>query len=151
MDVPADLLVPPDAYARSFSPHDAALLLDGWLRRLSGQEARFRMVLGTLAARFLARHEHHELGFARLGDYSRERLGLSAREVQTLATVSKRLAGLPKLRSAFADGALSWAQLRLLTAVATPDSETEWLEMARGRTVRALTALVRSPHEDDED
>jgi hypothetical protein len=25
MDVPADLLVPPEAYGRSFSPHEAAL------------------------------------------------------------------------------------------------------------------------------
>jgi hypothetical protein len=151
MDAPADLLVPPEAHGRGFSPHDTAVVIDGWLRRLASQEARCRTILGALARCFLACHGHHELGFARLGDYTRERLGLSAREVQSLATVSARLEGLPRLRAAFAEGVLSWAQVRLLAAVATPDSEAEWLELARGRTVRALAALIRSPGDDDEE
>ena len=153
MDVPADILVPPEAYGRSFSPHDAALVLDGWLRRLAAHEARCRMVLGTLAERFLARRGCHELGFARLGDYTREQLGLSARELQSLATVSARLARLPHLRDAFTAGILGWAQLRLLATVATPETEAEWLEVARGRTVRALAAVIRpsgAGHEDDD-
>src|SRR5439155_9389188 len=100
------------AHGRGFCPHDAALVLDGWLRRLAAQEARCRMVLGTLARHFLARRGHHELGFARCGDYTRERLGLSARELQSLATVSARLERLPPLRAAFADGVLNWAQVR---------------------------------------
>ena len=35
--VPADLLVPPDAHGRGFDRHDAALVLDGYLRRLASQ------------------------------------------------------------------------------------------------------------------
>ncbi len=89
--VPAELLVPPEAYGRGFCPHDAALVLDGWLRRLATQESRCRTVLGRLAHAFLRRRGHQELDFARLGDYSRERLGLSARELESLATVSARL------------------------------------------------------------
>src|SRR5512132_3485292 len=106
MDVPSHVLVPPEAYGRSFSRPEAALVLDGWLRRLAAREAQCRMVLGTLARRFLTRRGHHELGFARLGDYSRERLGISGRELQSLATVSTRLEGLPRLRAAFAEGVL---------------------------------------------
>jgi hypothetical protein len=151
MDVPSHVLVPPEAYGRSLSPHEAALLLDGWLRRLAAREAQCRMVLGTVARRFLTRRGHHELGFARLGDYRRERVGLSPRELQSLATVSARLERLPRLRAAFAEGVLNWAQLRLLTTVATAETDVEWLEIARGRTVRALAALIRSPREDDED
>jgi hypothetical protein len=128
MEVPPELLIPPEAYGRSFSSHEAALVLDGWLRRLSAQEAQCRTVLGTLARRFLTRRGHHELGFARLGDYTRERLGISARELQGLATVSTRLMRLPRLRAAFAEGVLCWAQLRLLAAVATPETEAEWVE-----------------------
>jgi hypothetical protein len=153
MDVPPDLLLPPEGFGRGFCPHDAALLLDGWLRRLAAQEAHGRLVLGALARRFLARHGHHEIGFARLGDHTRERLGISARELQSLATVSARLDRLPQLRAAFADGVLSWAQLRLLAAVATPEDAAEWLERAQGRTVRALAAIIRTPPdgEDDDD
>src|SRR5438477_379763 len=53
---------------------------------------------------------HHELGFGRLGDYSRERIGLSARELQSLATVSAHLERLPPLRAAFAE--LDWSAIR---------------------------------------
>src|SRR5438477_379760 len=56
MEVPPELLVPPEAYGRGFCPHDAALVLDGWLRRLAAQDARGRLVLGRLARAFLRRH-----------------------------------------------------------------------------------------------
>src|SRR5258705_48103 len=90
MDVPPDLLRPPETYGRGFCPHDAALVLDGWLPRLAAQEAQCRILLGALAHRFLARRGHHQLGFGRVGDYSRERLRNSARQLQRLATVSAR-------------------------------------------------------------
>src|SRR5438132_3916980 len=151
MDVPPDLLVPPEAYGRGFCPHDAALVLDGWLRRLAAQDARGRAILGRLARAFLRRRGHHELGFGRLGDYSRERLGVSARELQSLATVTARLERLPRLRAAFANGVLSWAQIRLLAAVATPEDEAEWLARAEGRTVRALAAVMRTPPDGEDD
>src|SRR5262245_47005383 len=114
MAVPVEVLAPPDAYSRGFSRDDAALVLDGYLRRLASQEARCRTVLGRLARRFLRTSGHHTLGFARIGDYSREQLGLSGRELQSLATVSERLERLPAVRAAFAAGQVSWAQVRLL-------------------------------------
>ena len=70
MDAPSDVLVPPEAYGREFCPHDAALVLDGWLRRLAAQDARGRMVLGRLARAFLRRRGHHDLG-ARTGRAAR--------------------------------------------------------------------------------
>jgi hypothetical protein len=119
-------------------------VLDCWLRRLAAQDALCRTVLGAIARRFLRHRGHHELGFARLGDYARERLGISARELQSMATVSARLETLPHLGAAFMDGTLGWAQLRLLAAVAKPETEAAWLEVARGRTVRALAAVIRA-------
>src|ERR1043165_4357326 len=93
--VPAELLVPPDAHSRGFHRHDAALVIDGYLRRLSSQEAQCRLVLGRLAHVFLRRRAHHALGFARLDDYARERLGWSGRTLESTATVAQRLARLP--------------------------------------------------------
>src|SRR5437762_10052482 len=77
---PADVLAA-DA-GRGLRAAECATLLDGYLRRLARQEARARRVLGTLAHGFLRlrRRHHHDLGFARLRDYTRERLGLSARD-----------------------------------------------------------------------
>src|SRR5262249_47681822 len=89
--VPPELLAPPDGHSRGFSHDDTALVLDAWLRRLASQESRCRQVLGRLARAFLRRAGPHGLGFSRLDDYARERLGLSGREVQSLATVVARL------------------------------------------------------------
>jgi hypothetical protein len=140
--VPDEILEPPDAYSSGFSADDTALVLDAYLRRLASQETRCRLVLGALAAGFLRRACHHELGFARLGDHARERLGLSAREVQSLASVSTRLEELPLMRAALSQGRLSWTQARLLVGVARTEDEARWLELAEGRTVRALEALI---------
>src|SRR5437879_6375391 len=148
--VPAEVLA--DTVDRGTVDRDlCALQLDGYLRRLARQEAMCRRVLGRLARTFLAGRYHNRLGFARLGDWTRERLGLSARQVQDLARVAERLESLPAIAAAFAAAALSWTQTRLLATAATPDSEGEWLALARDRTVRALEALVaRAPADPDE-
>ena len=143
--VPAEVLEPPDAFAsRGFDRHEAALVLDHHLRRLASQDARGRLVLGRLAAAFLRRRGREALGFARLDDWARERLGLSGREVESLAGVAWRLARLPLVAATFTRGELSWAHLRLLVRVAAPENQDHWLSLARDRTVRALEALIRS-------
>ncbi len=148
--VPAEVL--DDTVDRRTVDRDlCALQLDGYLRRLARQEAVCRRVLGRLARSFLAGRYHHRLGFARLGDYTRERLSLSAREVQELARVAERLESLPAIAAAFSAGDLSWTQTRLLATAATPDSEHEWLALARDRTVRALEALVAHPPADPDE
>jgi hypothetical protein len=94
--------------------------IDDALGHLAHQEARCRRALGVLA-RVLLRHQAHQhLGFVRLGDYTRERLSLSAREMQSVAQVVHTMEQLPLTAGAFASGDLSWAQVRALACVATP-------------------------------
>src|SRR5256885_12298355 len=105
--VPAEVLA--DTVDRRTVDRDlCALQLDGYLRRLARQEAVCRRVLGRLARTFLAGRYHNRLGFARLGDWTRERLGLSARQVQDLARVTQPLQSLPANAAALAAGDLSW-------------------------------------------
>src|SRR5207253_4265652 len=110
--VPSDVLAL--EAARGLRAADCALMLDGYLRR---------------------RH-HHDLGFARLRDYTRERLGLSARELQTLAHVVEGMARLPAIGDAFDSGEINWSQARCLVALATHENAPFWLLVARLRTVR---------------
>src|SRR5438046_832366 len=138
--VPSDVLAL--EAARGLRAGDCSLMLDGYLRRLVRQEARARRVLGTLARAFLRRRHHHDLGFARLRDYTRERLGLSARELQTLAHVVRGMARLPAIGDAFDSGEITWSQARCLVALATPEDAPFWLIVARIPTVRALEANV---------
>jgi hypothetical protein len=143
--VPPELLcIPARDETRRIDRWDCAHVLDPWLRRLGRQEALCRGIVGRLAAVFLRLKGHQRLGFARLGDYTRERLGLGAREVQELARVATRLDSLPALAAAFETGVLSWAHVRLLTRMATPDNAAAWVERAAGLTVRELAALVHS-------
>src|SRR5439155_544000 len=115
---PSELLVPPSPQERRHLDRSlCAELLDPLLRRLARQEALCRRVLGRLARAFLQRRAHQRLGFARLDDYARERLGLSGRELQDLARVVERLDALSAVARAFGDGALSWSHLRLLVGV----------------------------------
>ncbi len=142
--VPRALLEPVrDEHVRYLARDLVAGEIDRWLRELGHQEARCRAVFGRLAAVFLRQRAAQRLGFRRMDDYARERLGISARELQSAARVVTVLGGLPRLAAAFEAGVLSWTQVRILVTVATPATELHWLELARGRTVRALEALVR--------
>jgi hypothetical protein len=143
--VPASLLERPRRdEARRMERDGAAQLLDPQLRRLASQEARCRRVLGTLGRELLRCRAYRPLGFVRIDDYARERLGLSGREVQSAARVVEGLEGLPALAAAFEEGALSWTQVRLLVPIARPETERAWVALAAGRTVRALEAVIRT-------
>ncbi len=48
------------------------------------------------------------------------------------------------IHAAFARGELSYAKVRALTRVATPDSEEELLELARALTAAQLERTVRA-------
>jgi hypothetical protein len=115
---------------------------DRELRRLAHAEVHHRCTFGLLAHDLLKRKAYHDLGFARLGDYSRERLDCSARELQSMASVAMALHTLPQLASALARGEISWTHARVLVTMATPPTEHVWLASARGRTVREIEKLV---------
>jgi hypothetical protein len=143
--VPADVLARPERdVVRHIDKEAAAIVVDEHLRRLAAHEAACRRVLGTVAAAFLDANAHHEIGLARLSDYAQERLGMSARELQSAAQVARALRRLPAIAAAFARGDVSWTQARLLSGTANETTEATWLARARGRTIRALEAMIRS-------
>src|SRR5438477_12894077 len=111
MDIVAsELLVPPSPQERRRLDRGlCAELVDPLLRRLVRQEALCRRVLGRLARPFLRRRGHVQLGFVRIDDYARERLGISGRELQDLGHVVERIADLPAIDRAFTDGTLAWS------------------------------------------
>lgn len=154
-DVPPALPSLEAGDGRRLDRDETALLLDTHLRRLSGQEARCRVLLGRLAHRFLRSRAYHALGFARLGDHTRERLGFSAREVQSLARVAERLRELPGIAAAFERGELCWTRLRDLVEVAKPEDQEGWLALLRGPGARIAEVAARRRRrargEDDHD
>jgi hypothetical protein len=102
----------------------------------------------TLAARWVALQGWSRLGFARNGDYARERLGVSLRSLQEWARVGAGLAERPALEAALLSGRLPWSKLRLLarflsTRVSTED-ERAWIAYAAGVSVKKLEHELRA-------
>jgi len=139
------------------SPSVAALVFlrgrdaDGRLHEFVAERTQARPVLGALAAALLSRRGYEPLGFRCLGDWSRERLGVGARAVREWARVWRALEELPLLREAVVSGEVSWTVARLIVGVVSPENEADCLETVRGRTVRAVEALLRAVASPDED
>ena len=60
------------------------------------------------------------------------------------ARVGRALEELPLLREAVISGEVSWTVARLIVGVVSPENEAACLETVRGRTVRAVEALLRA-------
>lgn len=94
------------------------------------------------------------LGFSGIGDYGRERLGMSGRTAQELARLARELRDRPVLAGAVRQGEVSARKAEVVLAVARGEAEAAWVERARVETVRALKAAVAaaagaSPEEDE--
>ena len=123
---------------------DEVEALDARLTELARHGAPLRRALARIAGAFVERRAWEPLGFARLGDYARERPGLSARELYDLAHVDAALAKLPAIGAALASGRLGWTKARLLCRVATPQDEGLWLAAAGRLSAAALAREVRA-------
>jgi len=118
--------------------------LDIELRVACRTEAASRHELGTVARDLLRGRAYRRLGFVRLSDYARERLGVSARTLHAAAWVATRLDALPIVAAAFDRSELSWAQVRAVCAVAGSEDQEQWLARARVSTVEELERLARA-------
>lgn len=139
------------ASARSAAVDDRALQserarfaagIDLELRLACRSEMAMRRELGDAAGVFLRRRLYRRLGFVRLSDYARERLGVSGRTLQVAAWLAARLDALPAVSRAYDRSELSWAQARALCAIVSAADEERWLDVARRSTVEELERLA---------
>jgi hypothetical protein len=101
-----------------------------------------------LAARRAAAHA--QLGFGSFSEYVERLFGYQPRSTQEKLRVAEALEGLPAFERALREGELSWSHVRELTRVAVDETERDWLELARGKTVRQLKALLAGKRLGDE-
>lgn len=114
------------------------------LLELARSRGPLRRALAAIAGRVVATRSWERIGFARLVDYARERVGLSARSIQDLAHVNERLLTLPGAEAALGSGELSWTKARLVARVAAPEDESRWIAYARRVTTHELEHEVRA-------
>ena len=73
-----------------------------------------------------------------------ERTGVGRSSARTWAGVGERLFDLPHLSEALCSGAVPLDKVRVVAAVATPETDAAWAEAAAEHSVRDLKELVRS-------
>jgi hypothetical protein len=82
------------------------------------------------------------LGYGSFVEYVERLFGYAPRLTHEKLRVAEALGALPELAAALEKGETSWSSVRELTRVATANTEKNWLEAARGRTVREVERLV---------
>jgi len=121
-------------------PSARALALDSKL----AEHVKTKRIAAYHLARVLAEIEqsriHQEFGYANIADYANERHGIPG--CAALRRLGERLPGLPLLDRAMADGQIGWTKAARVAAVATPETEAEWLAFASGVTSRVLERAV---------
>jgi len=112
------------------------------LTRLARQRAAADAEEGQWLLRAVRAATHVHLGFASFVEYVERLFGYRPRSTQEKLRVAEALETLPGLRAALQEGRLSWSAVRELTRVAVPETETEWLQLARGKSIRQLEELI---------
>ena len=139
---------------RSVLRSDAAVLLDRLLTRVARSRGALDVAVGERLAALAVGDRVLRLGFSGIGDYGRERLGMSGRMAQELARLARELRDRPVLAEAVRQGEVSARKAEVVLAVARGEGEAAWVERARVETVRALKAAVAAaagtvPEEDE--
>src|SRR6059036_2083600 len=119
------------------------------LERLGDQIAKLSAHLEAAGARLLDLIREFDarggwnIGFRSCADWLSWRVGLAPGAARERVRVARALGTLPLLAQALARGELSYAKVRALTRVATPETEERLLGVGRGGTAAQVERIVR--------
>jgi hypothetical protein len=110
-----------------------------WAGRVAAGEARLLAYIGELDERRAWAVD----GILSCVHWLSWRLGMGRNAAGERVRVARALRQLPQIAEAFADGRLSYSQVRAISRIATPDDEQDYIGMARHATGNQLERLVR--------
>ncbi|HUQ01396.1 MAG TPA: DUF222 domain-containing protein [Kofleriaceae bacterium] len=117
--------------------------IDRRMRRLAAR----RSALDAEEARLLVEAKraelHKHLGLGTFDEYLERVLGYAPTTGRDKLRVAEALQTLPAVEQALRTGMLSYSAVRVITRVATPGTEEEWVEYVGGMTVREIEQCVR--------
>jgi hypothetical protein len=122
---------------------------DPALRRLSDEIAELSAHLDAASARLLDLIRRFDAergwntGFRSCAEWLSWRTGLDLGAAREKVRVARALGTLPRLARALAHGELSYAIVRALTRVATPETEERLLKVGRAGTAEHVERIVR--------
>jgi len=91
----------------------------------------------------MRRKLYRDLGFSSMRTYAMEALGFSPTRAGDFIRLARRLESLPIVKKEVATGKLGYTKARVITTVADPTNELEWLKVAKEKSRRELEATVR--------
>jgi 5-methylcytosine-specific restriction endonuclease McrA len=94
-------------------------------------------------AEVLSRRLYQELGYTSIQQYARVELKFSDSRTGDFVRLARRLAELPVLRAAVADGSVGYTKAREIITVASSRTEAQWVATARSQSRSALAAKVK--------
>jgi 5-methylcytosine-specific restriction endonuclease McrA len=97
---------------------------------------------GTSLLRAHRERVHRHLGYGAFAEYTDRHLGYCHRTTADKLRTAEALEQLPELARAQQEGRLHASAVRELARVATTETESAWIEAARGRRVREIERMV---------
>src|SRR5688500_14427050 len=97
---------------------------------------------GTWLLRASRAATHVYFGYASFAEYIERLFGLRRRATEEKLRVAEALEELPELTEALRSGELTWSAVRELSRVAVPETERQWIAVARGSTAREVERMV---------
>lgn len=120
------------------------------LERLEAEICELAVYLDAACARFLVmvaeldrRRGWADWGMRSCAHWLSWRCGLALPAARERVRVARSLEALPVITACFSSGELSYAKVRALTRVASPETEAEMVDLARTATASQLERLVR--------
>src|SRR3954452_19489631 len=111
-----------------------------WAGRVAAGEAH----LLELIAEYDAREAWGGPGLLSCAHWLSGRLGINLNAAREKVRVARRLRELPLLAAAFAEGRLSWSQVRAITRISGLLKEEDWIIYARAMSGQQLERLVQA-------
>ncbi|MBC8366096.1 HNH endonuclease [bacterium] len=102
-----------------------------------------------LFAEISERRLFRDLGFSSMRQYSRSALGFSDAKFYQFQRLAESFKALPKVKMAVASGELTWTKARTVASVAKPESQQEWIEVAKSSNSRKLEQQVKAARRGD--
>ncbi|MBC8368257.1 HNH endonuclease [bacterium] len=120
---------------------DAKVVHERLLKALDAMRKAESMAV-TLFAEVMKGKLYRALGYASVHLYAEEALGFSRSKTYEFIRLAEALDELPGLRKSLSSGDLPWTKAREVVKVATPETEKEWLVLAKNKSRRDLEKEV---------
>jgi hypothetical protein len=106
------------------------------------ERARLERREGTTLLCAFRERVHRHLGYGAFAEYTDRHLGFCHRTTADKLRTAEALEQLPELARAQQEGCLHASAVRELARVATAETESAWIEAARGRRAREVERMV---------